>query len=248
MNLRCVGGADREMRHAAGDRVRPQCAGSLGVGRGRRVLREAAHGAGVPVSTPVLLFRVVGVAFNRNQEANQQRERRTPGAALAASCVPTQRIRSGLAGRVHVRDRPQDGRRGYAWKHWSLTARRARRCVARPLADTIAGRQPSCSPHGIGRRRPAPGMNLTESGGTANNPRDEVELALDAPVGRPRGARAAGLSPPSLICTTRSMGMGSTASSVTRRTCPSSLPGSRRLRTRPSARLSFPFPYRASTG
>ena len=77
MNLRCVGGADREMRHAAGDRVRPQCAGSLGVGRGRRVLREAAHGAGVPVSTPVLLFRVVGVAFNRNQEANQQ-ERAEP--------------------------------------------------------------------------------------------------------------------------------------------------------------------------
>ena len=77
MNFRCVGGGNREMRHAAGDCVRPQCAGSLGVGRGRRVLREAAHGAGVIVSTPVLLFRVVGVAFHRNQVAKQQ-ERAEP--------------------------------------------------------------------------------------------------------------------------------------------------------------------------
>lgn len=72
MNLRFGGGGNCEMGHGAGDCVRPHCGRSRGGGRGRRVLREAANGAGVLVFTPVRLFRVVGVALNRNQEANQQ--------------------------------------------------------------------------------------------------------------------------------------------------------------------------------
>jgi hypothetical protein len=66
------GGTDCEIRHAPGDCVRPQCGGTRRVGRGRRVLREAAQGAGVLVSNPVVFFCVVGVASGRDQEANQQ--------------------------------------------------------------------------------------------------------------------------------------------------------------------------------